>query len=172
MLDGVVPYRRAQTATRDWAAFVELAAAAIPADVLGPGAHVGEAADAAGHHSLEQVDPVGVLGNASISGEGRLGFVPQGRGDQALDRTDDHLAVTLLGASAIRELALVDRVRDHVAYQPRSPDALGRADPDACSLAGAGGWDSEGVELERHPPAAPAIEGDPGVDPTDQVRGG
>lgn len=75
-LDLIGPDRTARTTAGDDTPFDELAAAAIPAGVAAPGADVGEAADATLDHTLEQVDPVRVLGATTVAGEGSLSLVP------------------------------------------------------------------------------------------------
>jgi hypothetical protein len=69
------------------------------------------------------------------------------------------------------ELALVDRVGDHVANAAGTPDVLRVLAPDTSAVASVGGRNAKGVQLGSDPPAGPALQSDPLVDPVNQPGG-
>jgi len=165
--DAIGPDSATGAASGQRATFEELTAAAIPSGLVAPGADVGQTTQAALEYSPQEIGSASVLWDALIGCQGILGGLPESRGDQALDRTHDDLAVPLLGPPAVAELALVDRVGHHVSDEAGAPDRLGVPGPDALSLTGAGSRNPEAVEFVCHPPAAPALESNPAVDAPD-----
>ena len=83
----------------------------------------------------QQVDVAAVLGRPAVAGQGILSRLPEGRGDQGLDRRGDDLAIAFGRPAPVLQLTPVERVHDEVADTACPPQALGPAAPDTPTVA-------------------------------------
>ena len=182
-VEHIRPYRLARAPAGQRASLMELAVAAVPAEICPTAsARVRQAIDATADHAPEEVATAGGARDRLVAPHGLLGEMPELRRDEGGDLGRDDLVATpqavlraLVNPPPELLLAAVDGVDEHVADATGAPGPLGPLLAftafDQSAVTGVMGGDAQGIQLGGDLRAAPALNAGPVIHLAHNVRG-